>query len=181
MICSERDIREALAAQHLVIQPAPAPDMFATSSVDLRLGNHLTKFPPPIAGVDVVVQVDSADAEAVVSRYGQPEYIASGQYLDLRPGEFALAFTLERVEFPLYLAARVEGKSSLARYGLSVHQSAPTIHAGFNGNIRLEIANVGPLVCRLIPGISICQLVIEELKTPAANQLRSSFRNQNSS
>jgi dCTP deaminase len=32
------------------------------------------------------------------------------------------------------LAARVEGKSSLARLGLGVHVTAPTIHAGFGAS-----------------------------------------------
>ena len=79
---------------------------------------------------------------------------------------------------PLHLAARIEGRSSLARFGLSVHQTAPTIHADFRGAIRLEIANVGPFVCRLTPGIRICQLIVEELKTPATEGLLSRFQDQ---
>ena len=98
--------------------------------------------------------------------------------IELKPNAFALAYTVERLTLPLNLAARVEGKSSVARWGLSIHQTAPTIHAGFRGNIRLEIANVGPFVCRLTPGMQICQLVVEELKTPPENELRSRFQNQ---
>ena len=178
MIYSDRDIKDALAAGDLAIDPAPSDAMFATSSVDLRLGNDFTIFPAPIPGVAVSVQVGAADSEEVAERHGQLRHIPSGDYLDLKPGDFALAFTLERVIFPLNLAARVEGKSSIARLGLSIHQSAPTIHAGFRGNIRLEIANVGPFVCRLTPGMQICQLVIEELKTLPENELRSRFQNQ---
>lgn len=59
-----------------------------------------------------------------------------------------------------------------------VHQTAPTVHADFRGAIRLEIANVGPFVCRLTPGIRICQLIIEELKTPATEGLLSRFQDQ---
>lgn len=57
-------------------------------------------------------------------------------------------------------------------------QTAQTIDAGFRGNIRLEIANVGPFVCLLTPGMQIYQLVIEELKTLPENELRSRFQNQ---
>ena len=178
MIYSYLDIQEALSDGQLLIEPAPSPDMFATSSVDLRLGNDFTVFPSPIPGVAVTVQVGAADSEEVARRYGQLRRIPAGDYLDLRPGEFALAFTLERVQFPLNLAARVEGKSSIARLGLSIHQSAPTIHAGFRGNIRLEIANQGPFVCQLAPGIAICQLIVEELKTASESELRSRFQNQ---
>ena len=96
----------------------------------------------------------------------------------MEPGAFALGSTLERVAMPLNLAARVEGKSSVARFGLSIHQSAPTVHADFRGNIRLEISNVGPFVCRLIPGTRICQLIVEELKDPSSEPLRSRFQDQ---
>src|SRR5262245_59906256 len=71
------------------------------------------------------------------------------------------------------LAARVEGKSSLARIGLGVHVTAPTIHAGFGylqrdpsfiGNpIQLEIWNAGPLRIRLVKGLPVCQLIFEEV------------------
>lgn len=61
------------------------------------------------------------------------------------------------------LAARVEGKSSLARFGLLVHFTAPTIHAGFEGNIALEMMNLGPASIRLVSGMPICQLIIEQV------------------
>ena len=77
--------------------------------------------------------------------------IPTNSYIELKPNAFALAYTVERLTLLLHLAARVEGKSSVARWGLSIYQTAPTIHAGFRGNIRLEISNVGPFVCRLAP------------------------------
>jgi dCTP deaminase len=60
------------------------------------------------------------------------------------------------------LAARIEGKSSLARLGLAVHVTAPTIHAGSKGQIQLEIINHGPLPIRLRPGMPVCQLIFEQ-------------------
>jgi len=65
------------------------------------------------------------------------------------------------------VAARVEGKSSLARLGIGIHITAPTIHAGFSGPIQLEICNHGFLRVRLIPGMPVCQLIFEQtLGTP---------------
>ena len=61
------------------------------------------------------------------------------------------------------LAARVEGKSSLARFGLLVHFTAPTIHAGFSGTIALEMMNLGPAPIRLSRGMPICQLILEQV------------------
>jgi dCTP deaminase len=80
-----------------------------------------------------------------------------------------LGWTAEYINIPTdaRLAARVEGKSSLARIGIGVHLTAPTIHAGFKGQIRLEIVNHGPVPIILKPGMRICQLVFElTLGTP---------------
>src|SRR5258708_6917479 len=86
-------------------------------------------------------------------------------------GEFNifLGWTEENVELPIEarLAARVEGKSSLARLGIGIHITAPTIHAGFKGPIQLEICNHGPLKVKLTPGMPVCQLIFEQtLGTP---------------
>jgi dCTP deaminase len=93
----------------------------------------------------------------------------------IKPGEFYLGWTIEKIKlpYPSRIAARVEGKSSLARLGLGVHVTAPTIHAGFGyqeknpafrGNpIQLEIWNVGPLTTNLKKGMKICQLIFEEV------------------
>ena len=176
MIYSDQDIITALESGTLDIEPKPARSAFATSSVDLLLGDTFTVFDPPVPGVEISVMI--AEAEEAARRYGRVVSIATNSYIELKPNAFALTYTVERLTLPLNLAARVEGKSSVAKWGLSIHQTAPTIHAGFRGNIRLEIANVGPFVCRLTPGMQICQLVIEELRTLPENELRSRFQNQ---
>jgi hypothetical protein len=70
------------------------------------------------------------------------------------------------------LAARVEGRSSLAQLGVGIHVTAPTIHAGFgftddpkhsSTRIRLEIWNCGPLHICLQKGMKVCQLILEEV------------------
>lgn len=67
-----------------------------------------------------------------------------------------------------------EGKGkiqALARLGLGVHVTAPTIHAGFGyikdeekypgSPLQLEIWNAGPLDVKLEEGMPICQLIFE--------------------
>lgn len=102
--------------------------------------------------------------------------------LVLKPGEFILALTRERVELPetTRIAARVEGKSSLARIGLAVHVTAPTIHAGFKGNITLEIKNHGVLPIRLTVGMPICQLIFEMVFGTPSKVMSGIFQNQRS-
>ncbi len=87
----------------------------------------------------------------------------------LIPGDFILAWTAETVSLPVLsrYAARVEGKSGLARLGLLVHLTAPIIHAGYRGQIQLEMVNLGPNEVSLDVGMPICQLVFEmTLGTP---------------
>src|SRR5262249_55912295 len=92
--------------------------------------------------------------------------------------KFVLGRTRERVHLPIReegktLAARVEGKSSRARCGLLVHFTAPTVHAGFEGTITLEMINLGAYPILLFPGMEICQLIIERvegLPSPAPSQ-----------
>jgi dCTP deaminase len=92
----------------------------------------------------------------------------------LKPGAFVLGWTEEQIRLPhtSRLAARVEGRSSLARLGVGVHVTAPTIHAGFGATddpqypgtrVRLEIWNCGPLHVCLEKGMKVCQLILEEV------------------
>jgi dCTP deaminase len=61
---------------------------------------------------------------------------------------------------------RIEG--ALARLGIGVHITAPTIHAGFKGPIVLEVFNHSTLRVKLTAGMRICQLIFEQtLGTPA--------------
>jgi dCTP deaminase len=46
--------------------------------------------------------------------------------------------------------------------GLGIHVTAPTIHAGFRGQIQLEMFNAGPQTIILDAGMKICQLIFEQ-------------------
>jgi deoxycytidine triphosphate deaminase len=92
----------------------------------------------------------------------QPVCRRGGEVL-LRPGGFLLWQTKERVGTPRldprYIAF-VDGKSTRARTGLLVHMTAPTIHAGWDGNITLEIANLGPFTFGLRENDVIAQITV---------------------
>jgi len=60
--------------------------------------------------------------------------------------------------------ARIEGKSSRARFGILIHFTAPTVHRGFRGTLTLEMINLGPASFMLKPGMAIAQLIVEEVK-----------------
>lgn len=85
----------------------------------------------------------------------------------LMPGQFALARTEERVKLNHWLAARVEGRSSMGRLGQMVHATAGFIDPGFNGTITLELYNLGIAPIILKAGRRIAQLSIFRLDSPA--------------
>lgn len=81
----------------------------------------------------------------------------------MEPGEFLLGSTVEHVEVPTDLTARVEGKSSLGRIGLMVHVTAGFVDPGFRGNITLELKNLSSRSIRLEAGMLISQLCFQKV------------------
>ncbi len=76
----------------------------------------------------------------------------------LHPGEFVLGQTVEWVELPDDLVARLEGKSSLGRLGLLIHSTAGYVDPGWKGTLTLELSNVANLPIALYAGMRIGQI-----------------------
>ena len=74
---------------------------------------------------------------------------------------------LERITLPDDIVATLDGKSSLGRLGLVVHQTAGVVDAGFDGHITLELANVANLPITVYPSMRIAQLSFMTMTTPA--------------
>ena len=68
---------------------------------------------------------------------------------------------------PLYLVARLEGKSSLGRLGLLIHSTAGFIDPGWDGHVTLELSNVANLPITIYYGMKIGQLSFVQLSEPA--------------
>ena len=179
MILSDREIWMEISSGHLSFDPEIEFNQVVPSAVDLRLGNQFTTFKTQPVGVDTLIDLAQvSNVEDIATAYGDTQFLKDGEAFRLEPGQFLLAYTMEYVKLPNYLAARVEGRSSLARLGISIHQTAPTVHATFEGQLRLEISLTGPYSCLLYPGQKICQLIIERLGTPAQTHLNSQFQQQ---
>lgn len=75
----------------------------------------------------------------------------------IKPNQFVLAHTLEKINMPVNLLGIVKGKSSLARKGLIV-EFAGFIDPGFDGQITLELKNVSDKPVTIKKYMRICQL-----------------------
>lgn len=171
MILTDREIKIAIARGQIVIDPPPTENKaFSSTALDLTLDPTITIFNALQKGIETSIDptIPDFDSDEAIRALSHNEQIPTGGML-LQPGILILAWTVEYVRLPIEskIAARVEGKSSLARIGLMVHLTAPTIHAGFPGRIRLEMINHGAVPIRIKAGMRICQLIFETtLGTP---------------
>lgn len=165
VILTDREIQIALEQRSIIIEPMPDERAYSSTSVDLTLDPALSEFAEHPCGIESAVDPGAANFnhETALSTLLKPIEIDENGYL-FSPGKLILAWTQEYIKLEPHarLAARVEGKSSLARLGIAVHITAPTIHAGFEGQIRLEMYNHGKVPVRLRKGMRICQLIFEQ-------------------
>lgn len=180
MILTDREIKASIQQGLIDLQPYPSEKAFSSTSVDLRLDSRIAEFRAADPSLEQTVRPahDEFDARKLLGDITATVNIGNGYKLE--PGRLVLGWTQERVDLKLRsrLAGRVEGKSSLARLGLAVHVTAPLIHAGFEGQIQLEIINSGPLTILLETNMRVCQLVFEQTLGVAERGYRGQFFGQ---
>ena len=161
MILSDRDIHARLEKGDIVITPAPDLDaQLQPASLDLRLGYDFQTY-----NYTRQALIDPADPKTFEQLTRLTQLQDGGRFL-VHPGEFVLATTLEHVEIPNDLLARLEGRSSIGRLGIVIHSTAGFIDPGFKGKITLEISNLGHIAVALYPRMRIWHLAFEEMSSP---------------
>lgn len=158
MLLSDRDIRAAIEAGRVVLDPYD-PAMVQPSSIDVRLDRYFRVFEN-----HRYPHIDPAEEQPDLTRLVEP---AADEPFILHPGEFVLASSFEGVTLPDDIAARLEGKSSLGRLGLLTHSTAGFVDPGFTGHVTLELSNVATLPIKLWPGMKIGQLCFFGLSSAA--------------
>ena len=155
MILSDRDIVCEIQKNALKIIPLADEDI-QPCSVDLHLGKEL------------------------MTLTGKRIDISECTY-KLKPNEFILGYVDEYIELPAYLCGQVDGRSSVARMGISIHQTGGYIDSGFFGNITLELYNASDKEFELGWGDSICQMIFhilssESMRPYGSTELRSKYQ-----
>ena len=148
MILVDWQLLDRIERGHIRIDPYDRT-LVQPNSIDIRLGSHFVWYQPGTSVIDpynrdsVVADVEETHADVFI----------------LHPGQFVLAETLECIELPDNIVATIEGKSSIARLGVTLHQTGGWIDAGFRGTITLEMANVNTRPVKVHAGMPIGQLV----------------------
>lgn len=95
--------------------------------------------------------------------------------ITLRPGQFFLASSMERIKMPNDLVAIVHDKSSWARMGLALQNTV--LEPGWEGWITLEItAHRDPVT--IFDGDPIAQLMFHRLEEPTKKPYTGKYQNQ---
>jgi dCTP deaminase len=163
MILSDRDLRDRLERGDIKIDPLQDPEIqIQPASIDLRLGFDFQTF-----NFTQVALIDPLDPESFAHLTTQVHLSQDDRFI-VHPGEFILATTLEHVEVPGDLVARLEGRSSVGRLGIVIHSTAGYIDPGFKGTVTLEISNLGVLPVALYPLMRICQIAFEQMSSPVS-------------
>lgn len=159
MILSDRGIKRLLGTGRMIIDPKPK--VIQPASVDLHLSKDLMMF----GYVNEENQVVYLDPREDTKMYDYK--LKEGENYVLAPAGFILGSTIEKIRMPDNFVARVEGKSSLGRIGLTAHVTAGFIDPGFCGNITLELKNLNNIPIILRTGMPICQISFHRMDGPS--------------
>jgi dCTP deaminase len=157
-VLSDGTILELIGQGRIKVEPWD-PTMLQPASIDLRLGDSFRVFHN-----HRVATIDLRDPPANLT---EEIVVPAGETFVIHPGEFCLGRTLEWVQIPDDIVARIEGKSSLGRLGLIVHATAGFCDPGFEGTLTLELNNLTRVPIRLYPDLPIAQLSFMTLDRPA--------------
>ena len=158
VVLSDRTIRRLLGEGRIDIDPYDDA-LVQPSSVDVRVDRWFRVFRNSRYPY-IDVKQEQEELTELVEIDDETPFI-------LHPGEFVLGSTLERIQLPDDLVARLEGKSSLGRLGLLIHSTAGFIDPGWDGHVTLELSNVANLPITIYFGMKIGQVSFVQMTEPA--------------
>lgn len=159
-VISDQTIREYLDSGRLIIKPSPIK--INPGSVELTLGSEFIHFQETRqTEIDIKERIPEVKDGIPVRTTANPK-----KGFAIYPNTLYLATTLEYIKMPDDLQMRVEGKSTIGRYGL-VPVTAGMVDPGFEGHITLEVFSLNPLPVIVYPGMCFAQAVFYKLDKPA--------------
>ena len=138
------------------------------ASIDLRVGNVFLKFKKDVKIIDVsefvsapgLSKLPSKDMNSLIDRF----IVSPTQPIEIPPLSWIGGQTLEYLRMPDGIAGKIEGRSRIARMGLSIHCTGDFINPLFEGVMPLQIINHNIFPVRIYAYMSICQLMLVKLE-----------------
>jgi dCTP deaminase len=173
MILSDRDIVAALESGRIKIDPAPDLErQLGSVSVDFRLGTTFMMFEHSRHSY-----IDPRHPQSIGEAMRTIEVPEDEPFI-MQPGDFALASTIESLELPDDLLGRLEGRSSIARLGITVHSTAAVFEPGWVGTATMELSNLGRMAVALYPGMRVCAFSFQTVSSPVMTPYRLKSNNK---
>ncbi len=162
MILSDREILQYLKDGRIKVVPEiDQESQLGSCSIDFRLGNTFMVFEHSRFSY-----IDPRHAQSIGEAM-RTIVVPDGEAFIMQAGDFALASTMESLVLPDDLLGRLEGRSSIARLGITVHSTAAVFEPGWEGTATMELSNLGRMAVALYPGMRICSFTFEQLSSPA--------------
>ena len=156
MFLSDTDIKKAVEKGAITVEPFSEAQLQPVS-YDIRLGNKfITNNESATHFVDPARKIFAKTHELEV---------ADGEEFVLHPGISVLGTSKEFFGSDVYLI-QIGGKSSLARVGLMVHNTAGIINPGHFLNVTFEMTNQSNVPIILRPGMEIAQITFSMISSP---------------
>lgn len=159
MFLSDRDIEKSIKAGDIIISGFDKKRL-QPASYDILLGN---KF--------ILTESHNTDhIDPVKGKFAKTREIIlkKGESFVLHPGVSILGISLDYFGSRKYLI-QLHGKSSLARIGLLVHNTAGLVNPSHFLHITFELCNLNKVPIVLTPGMAIGQITFSQMLSDSAS------------
>jgi len=159
MFLSDTDIKKGVKDGSLIIKPFN-PKQLQLASYDVTLGNEFEV-------VDRYLLEASDPARKIYPKTRKLK-VADNEEFVLHPGENVLGKQREFIGVDNEHLILLSGKSSLARIGLIVHNTAMLFNPGHKFYPTFELVNNSSIPIILRPGMQIAQILFAKLTSPTS-------------
>jgi len=159
MFLSDYDIYRTMKKGHITIDPFREGQL-QVASYDVTLDNEF----------QVIDRYDIQASDPARGIYPRTRTIVipEGEAFILHPGESVLGKQFEKIGVDLNHLMLLSGKSSLARIGLVVHNTAMLFNPGHTFYPTFELVNNSNVPIMLRPGMEIAQILFARLTSEAS-------------
>ncbi len=170
MFLSDTKIEEFIKNDEIIVSPSIDTKNIRSLGIRIHLGQKLIQYKND-QSVDPTKDTELCFEEIDLSQ---------GNFV-LEPGAFVLGATLEAFKTPRNIAGFLDGRSTLARLGLSIHSTAAIIDGLYEEarTITLEIYNAGNLKIILSHKMAIGSLAFFQLDQEVVQAVQEQYRHQN--
>jgi dCTP deaminase len=166
MYLSDGDIKKAIESGDILIRDFDESRL-QPASYDILLGNKfVVANSETTAAIDPVMKIFPQTKEIIIADDGM---------FVLHPGVSLLGTSVDYFGSDKYLV-HLSGKSSLARLGLVIHNTAGIVNPGHFLNITFELCNLNHLPIILRPNMRIGQILFSQLSSAPQKDYKTTGR-----